>query len=69
MNFEEISKHNKQNDLYVVIHNKVYNITAFLNEVKQSSLLLLLLSFKLSCLLLLLLTWYTYIYIYIAPWW
>ncbi|KAI9490378.1 cytochrome b5-like heme/steroid binding domain-containing protein [Zychaea mexicana] len=32
MNFEEIKKHDKRNDLYVVIHNKVYDITAFLSE-------------------------------------
>ncbi|KAI7857990.1 cytochrome b5-like heme/steroid binding domain-containing protein, partial [Circinella umbellata] len=32
MDYEEISKHNKRNDLYVVVHNKVYNITPFLNE-------------------------------------
>ncbi|KAG2218549.1 hypothetical protein INT45_006310, partial [Circinella minor] len=32
MDYEEISKHNKRNDLYVVVHNKVYDITAFLNE-------------------------------------
>ncbi|KAI8146919.1 cytochrome b5-like heme/steroid binding domain-containing protein, partial [Fennellomyces sp. T-0311] len=32
MNFDEISKHNKRGDLYVVIHNKVYDVTAFLSE-------------------------------------
>ncbi|KAI9260584.1 hypothetical protein BDA99DRAFT_512515 [Phascolomyces articulosus] len=32
MNFEEISKHNKRSDLYLVIHNKVYDVTRFGNE-------------------------------------
>ncbi|KAL1934649.1 hypothetical protein VTP01DRAFT_6831 [Rhizomucor pusillus] len=29
---DEISKHNTRNDLWVIIHNKVYNVTEFIQE-------------------------------------
>lgn len=31
---DEISKHNTRNDLWVIIHNKVYNVTEFIQEVR-----------------------------------
>lgn len=32
---DDISKHNTKNDLYMAIHNKVYNITDFVLEVNK----------------------------------
>ncbi|KAI9341286.1 cytochrome b5 [Pilaira anomala] len=29
---DEVSKHNKKNDLWMTIHNKVYNVTEFIIE-------------------------------------
>lgn len=29
----EVLKHNKATDIWVIIHNKVYDVTKFLNEV------------------------------------
>ncbi|KAJ8663776.1 hypothetical protein O0I10_000050 [Lichtheimia ornata] len=30
--YEEVAKHNKPNDLWMVIHNKVFDITPFIDE-------------------------------------
>lgn len=32
--YEEIAAHNSRKDLWMVIHGKVYDITAFVDEVK-----------------------------------
>jgi cytochrome-b5 reductase len=32
---DDISTHCKKDDIWMTIHNKVYNITAFMNEVKN----------------------------------
>lgn len=32
--YEEVSKHNTRNDLYMIIDKKVYDITKFLDEVR-----------------------------------
>lgn len=31
---EEVSKHKNENDYWIIIHDKVYDVTKFLNEVK-----------------------------------
>lgn len=31
--YEEVAKHNSRNDLWMVIHNKVFDITPFIDEV------------------------------------
>lgn len=31
---EEVAKHSTKNDLWLVVHNKVYNVTEFVQEVK-----------------------------------
>lgn len=31
--YEEVKKHNKHDDLWVVIHDKVYNLTSFISDV------------------------------------
>jgi hypothetical protein len=33
LTYEEVSKHNTRNDLYMIIDKKVYDITKFLDEV------------------------------------
>lgn len=35
--FEEVAKHNTRDDLYMVIDNKVYDVTPFIDEVKIRS--------------------------------
>lgn len=35
--FAEVKEHNKPTDLWVVIHDKVYDVTKFLHEVSRSS--------------------------------
>jgi cytochrome b involved in lipid metabolism len=32
--YEQVAKHNKRDDLYMIIDNKVYDITKFVDEVK-----------------------------------
>ena len=32
---EEVSKHQSKDDLWMVVHNKVYDITSFVQEVKH----------------------------------
>lgn len=32
---DDVSKHSTKNDLWMIIHNKVYNITEFVLEVKK----------------------------------
>lgn len=29
---EEVQKHNKEDDAWIIVHNKVFNVTGFLNE-------------------------------------
>lgn len=33
---EEVSKHNKETDLWVAIHGQVYDVTKFANEVQAT---------------------------------
>lgn len=35
LTYEEVSKHNTRNDLYMIIDKKVYDITRFLDEVNS----------------------------------
>ncbi|EFA85488.1 hypothetical protein PPL_01445 [Heterostelium album PN500] len=37
---EDVKKHNKANDLWMVLYDKVYNLTEFLNEHPGGSILL-----------------------------
>lgn len=37
--YEEVSKHNTRNDLYMIIDKKVYDITKFLDEVSEEKCL------------------------------
>lgn len=33
----EVAKHNSNQSTWIVIHNNIYDVTAFLNEVRNSS--------------------------------
>jgi cytochrome b involved in lipid metabolism len=39
----QLSEHNQKKDIYVAVHNKVYNVTSFIEEVSRGANLVLLL--------------------------
>jgi cytochrome b involved in lipid metabolism len=38
----QVAEHNQKKDIYVAVHNKVYNVTSFIEEVSRGILVLLL---------------------------